>query len=164
MSSARLSDGSSGVEAMLRAFEAALAVLPSAHRTGVVEFHDRNGDVYSSNLRNPKVDHARARLCVKSKIQHSETGDCRRQACRPCQRPLAEEVPSGPTLDPIDRADDVTLTYDAPVSLFQRQFIISYLYLTTHSSLIHFTLFGRSIHQLLRHYDSPLANPALKRS
>ena len=42
MSEARLSDGSSGVDAMLRAFEAALAVLPSAHRVGVVEFHDRN--------------------------------------------------------------------------------------------------------------------------
>ena len=42
MSEARLSDGSSGVQAMLGAFEAALAVLPSAHRIGVVEFHDRN--------------------------------------------------------------------------------------------------------------------------
>ena len=42
MSEARLSDGSSGVQAMRRAFEAALAVLPSAHRIGVVEFHDRN--------------------------------------------------------------------------------------------------------------------------
>ncbi len=42
MAAARLSDGSSGVDAMLRAFEASLAVLPSAHRIGVVEFHDRN--------------------------------------------------------------------------------------------------------------------------
>ena len=42
MSSARLSGGDSGVDAMLSAFEAALAVLPSAHRIGVVEFHDRN--------------------------------------------------------------------------------------------------------------------------
>ena len=42
MSEARLSDGSSGVEAMLGAFEASFAVLPSAHRVGVVEFHDRN--------------------------------------------------------------------------------------------------------------------------
>ena len=42
MAAARLSDGNSGVDAMLRAFEAALAVLPSAHRIGVVEFHDRN--------------------------------------------------------------------------------------------------------------------------
>ena len=42
MSEARLSDGSSGVQATRRAFEAALAVLPSAHRIGVVEFHDRN--------------------------------------------------------------------------------------------------------------------------
>ena len=42
MAAARLSDGSSGTEAMLRSFNAALAVLPSAHRIGVVEFHDRN--------------------------------------------------------------------------------------------------------------------------
>ena len=42
MSEARLSDGSGVVDAMLRALEAALAVLPSAHRVGVVEFHDRN--------------------------------------------------------------------------------------------------------------------------
>lgn len=42
MSSARLRGGESGVDAMLSAFEAALAVLPSAHRIGVVEFHDRN--------------------------------------------------------------------------------------------------------------------------
>ena len=42
MSTARLSDGRSGIEAMLEAFEASLAVLPSAHRVGVVEFHDRN--------------------------------------------------------------------------------------------------------------------------
>ena len=31
-------------------------------------------------------------------------------------------------------------------------------------SLIHFILLGRSIHQLLRHDDAPLAYPALKRS
>ena len=42
MSQSRLSDGSGGVEAMLRAFEASLAVLPGAHRVGAVEFHDRN--------------------------------------------------------------------------------------------------------------------------
>ena len=42
MAQARLSDGSSGIDAMLRAFEASLAVLPGAHRVGVVEFHDRN--------------------------------------------------------------------------------------------------------------------------
>ena len=42
MSEARLSDGRNGIEAMLDAFEASLAVLPSAHRVGVVEFHDRN--------------------------------------------------------------------------------------------------------------------------
>ena len=42
MSEARLGDGSNGIEAMLRAFEASLSVLPSAHRVGVVEFHDRN--------------------------------------------------------------------------------------------------------------------------
>ena len=29
---------------MLDAFDAALSVLPSAHRVGVVEFHDRNVD------------------------------------------------------------------------------------------------------------------------
>ena len=34
----------------------------------------------------------------------------------------------------------------------------------TQVCLIHFTLFGRSIHQLLRHDDAPLAYPALKRS
>ena len=42
MSEARLGDGRNGIEAMLDAFEAGLAVLPSAHRVGVVEFHDRN--------------------------------------------------------------------------------------------------------------------------
>ena len=42
MSSARLRDGRNGIEAMLDAFEASLAVLPSAYRFGVVEFHDRN--------------------------------------------------------------------------------------------------------------------------
>ena len=42
MSEARLPDGRSGVDAMLDAFDSALAVLPSAHRVGVVEFHDRN--------------------------------------------------------------------------------------------------------------------------
>ena len=42
MSEAHLSDGRSGIEAMLDAFEASLAVLPSAHRVSVVEFHDRN--------------------------------------------------------------------------------------------------------------------------
>ena len=42
MSEARLGDGRNGIEAMLDAFEAALAALPSAHRVGVVEFHDRN--------------------------------------------------------------------------------------------------------------------------
>ena len=34
----------------------------------------------------------------------------------------------------------------------------------TEVSLIHFILFGRSIHQLLRHDDAPLPDPALKRS
>ena len=42
MSEARLSGGRNGIEAMLKAFEASLSVLPSAHRVGVVEFHDRN--------------------------------------------------------------------------------------------------------------------------
>ena len=42
MAAARLRDGRNGIEAMLDAFEASLAVLPSAHRVGVVEFHDRN--------------------------------------------------------------------------------------------------------------------------
>ena len=42
MSAARLDDGRNGIEAMLDAFEAGLAVLPGAHRVGVVEFHDRN--------------------------------------------------------------------------------------------------------------------------
>ena len=44
MAEARLPDGRNGIEAMLSAFDAALAVLPSAHRVGVVEFHDRNAD------------------------------------------------------------------------------------------------------------------------
>ena len=38
----RLSDGRSGTDAMLEAFEAAVNSLPEAHRIGVVEFHDRN--------------------------------------------------------------------------------------------------------------------------
>ena len=42
MSAARLADGRSGIQAMLGAFDSALAVLPAAHRIGVVEFHDRN--------------------------------------------------------------------------------------------------------------------------
>ena len=42
ISEARLSDGGSGVEAMLDAFEASLALFPIAHRVGVVEFHDEN--------------------------------------------------------------------------------------------------------------------------
>ena len=42
MYEARLPDGRTGIDAMLDAFNAALAVLPSAHRIGVVEFHDRN--------------------------------------------------------------------------------------------------------------------------
>ena len=42
MSEARLPDGRSGIDAMLSAFYSALAVLPAAHRVGVVEFHDRN--------------------------------------------------------------------------------------------------------------------------
>ena len=44
MAHARLPDGRSGIEAMLGAFDSALAVLPAAHRVGVVEFHDRNTD------------------------------------------------------------------------------------------------------------------------
>ena len=44
MAQARLPDGRSGIEAMLGAFDSALAVLPAAHRVGVVEFHDRNTD------------------------------------------------------------------------------------------------------------------------
>ena len=44
MSEARLPDGRSGIDAMLGAFYSALAVLPAAHRVGVVEFHDRNAE------------------------------------------------------------------------------------------------------------------------
>ena len=44
MYEARLPDGRTGIDAMLDAFNAALAVLPPAHRVGVVEFHDRNVD------------------------------------------------------------------------------------------------------------------------
>ena len=44
MFEARLPDGRTGIDAMLEAFYAALAVLQSAHRVGVVEFHDRNID------------------------------------------------------------------------------------------------------------------------
>ncbi len=39
---ARLADGRTGIDAVLEAFDAALSELPSAHRAGVVEFHDRN--------------------------------------------------------------------------------------------------------------------------
>ena len=42
MAQARLSDGRSGIAAMLDALGASLGVLPGAHRIGVVEFHDRN--------------------------------------------------------------------------------------------------------------------------
>ena len=42
MAAARLPDGRTGVQAMLEAFDLALAGLPSSHRVGVVEFHDRN--------------------------------------------------------------------------------------------------------------------------
>ena len=38
----RLPDGSTGVEAMVGAFERAVGALPGAHRIGVVEFHDRS--------------------------------------------------------------------------------------------------------------------------
>ena len=38
----RLSDGTTGVQAMLESFFQALTVLPETHRVGVVEFHDRN--------------------------------------------------------------------------------------------------------------------------
>lgn len=42
MAQFRLSDGKSGVDAMVDAFESAVRALPGAHRIGVVEFHDRN--------------------------------------------------------------------------------------------------------------------------
>ena len=42
MARAQLSDGQSGIEAMLEAFEESARSLPAAHRVGVVEFHDRN--------------------------------------------------------------------------------------------------------------------------
>ena len=42
MAQARLPDGRSAIEAMMESFSAGLVVLPGAHRTGVVEFHDRN--------------------------------------------------------------------------------------------------------------------------
>ena len=42
MALAALPDGRSGIQAMLEAFETALAGLPGAHRVGIVEFHDRN--------------------------------------------------------------------------------------------------------------------------
>lgn len=44
MATARLSDGRSGTDAMLAAFEQAVTGLPGAHRIGVVEFHDRSVD------------------------------------------------------------------------------------------------------------------------
>ena len=44
MAQTQLPDGRNGIEAMIDAFESALHVLPSAHRIGVVEFHDRNAD------------------------------------------------------------------------------------------------------------------------
>ena len=42
MAQARLPDGRSAIAAMMESFSAGLGVLPGAHRTGVVEFHDRN--------------------------------------------------------------------------------------------------------------------------
>ena len=42
MAQTRLADGRTGIEAMLDAFEAAVATLPRADRIGVVEFHDRS--------------------------------------------------------------------------------------------------------------------------
>ena len=42
MAQARLPDGRSAIAAMRESFSAGLGVLPGAHRTGVVEFHDRN--------------------------------------------------------------------------------------------------------------------------
>ena len=42
MAQTRLPDGRSAIAAMMESFSAGLGVLPGAHRTGVVEFHDRN--------------------------------------------------------------------------------------------------------------------------
>ena len=44
MAQASLSDGTSGIDAMIGAFESAVLAFPGAHRIGVVEFHDRNVD------------------------------------------------------------------------------------------------------------------------
>ncbi len=63
MAAARLSDGNNGVQAMLRAFEAALATFPSAHRIGVVEFHDRNA--MPSVLSHPTTNRQAIRDSVK---------------------------------------------------------------------------------------------------
>ena len=62
MYEARLPDGRTGIDAMLEAFDAALAVLPSAHRIGVVEFHDRN--VPPSVLASLTTDRAALRASV----------------------------------------------------------------------------------------------------
>ena len=42
MAQAKLPDGRGAIDAMIDAFESGLGALPSAHRIGVVEFHDRN--------------------------------------------------------------------------------------------------------------------------
>ena len=42
--------------------------------------------------------------------------------------------------------------------------IVAHRYDVTVVSFIHFTLFGRSMHKLLRHDDAPMAYPALKSS
>ena len=44
MAQASLPDGTSGIDAMIGAFESAVLSFPGAHRIGVVEFHDRNVD------------------------------------------------------------------------------------------------------------------------
>ena len=63
MYEAKLAGGRTGIDAMLDAFSAALSVLPSAHRVGVVEFHDRN--VEPSVLSGLSTD----RQAIISKVQ-----------------------------------------------------------------------------------------------
>ena len=50
------------------------------------------------------------------------------------------------------------------VTVILRLLIVAHGYDAPSVNLIYFILFGRSIHQLLRHDDAPLANSALKRS
>ena len=71
----------------------------------------------------------------------------------PSKSPL---VPRQPFCRPVASSENVTVIL--------RLLIVAHRYDAPSVNLIHFILLGRSIYQLLRHYDAPLAYPALKRS